>query len=360
VFNPSATTPALTTEDWQPHSGSKYLACFAATSTPWNNDWLIAPQVTVTPGMQISFWAKSVTAEYGLERFKVGVSTTGTAPANFTTFLTGATFVQAPTTWTQYTYSLSAFVGQTIYIGIQCVSQDAFVFMVDDIAIGQPKDEAKAFSGYTVYLDGEQQAAGIQGTNYVFQNVPLGEHTAGVKAVYTSGQSTTQTVVFNMVVPTYTVTFNVRRASNNAAIAAANIVINSESLTTNTQGVATITLPAGSYDYVVTKAGFAMVVDQVDVAGNMTVNVLMTGIEEAVATHNVVLYPNPVADMLTIVRANTTTAMVEIFADNGTMVKAFEMNDAQKEISVSDLNSGVYFVRIIENQNTTVQRFIKK
>jgi hypothetical protein len=358
VFNPSATTPALATEAWLPHSGSKYLACFAATSAV-NNDWIITPEVTVTSGMEFSFWAKSVTDQYGLERFKVGVSTGGTTPGDFT-IISGSTFVQAPLAWTQFSYPLTAYVGQTVRLAIQCVSDDAFVFMVDDIALGMPKSGNRAFNGYTVYLDGVQQAAGIQTTNYVFPSLEVGEYQAGVKAVYSTGESAIVTTPFPIVVPTYTVTFNVRRASNNAAIAAANIVIDGQSLTTNTQGVATVTLPAGTYDYVVTKAGFGMVVDQVDVTGNMTVTVLMIGIEEAVATHNIVLYPNPVADMLTIVRANTTTAMVEIFADNGTMVKAFEMNDAQKEISVSDLNSGVYFVRIIENQNTTVQRFIKK
>jgi hypothetical protein len=140
IFNPSATTPALTTV--ATHGGAKMAACFAALlpaqgGTGPNNDWLISPQVTVMPGDVVNFWARSHTAEYGLERFKVGVSTTGTAPANFT-IISGANYVSAPIDWTNYNYSLSAYAGQQVYVGIQCISNDAFIFFVDDFLIGAP------------------------------------------------------------------------------------------------------------------------------------------------------------------------------------------------------------------------------
>jgi hypothetical protein len=127
IFNPSATTPAL---DTPVHGGAKMAASFAST-TPPNNDWLITPQVT--GATQIKFWARSYVADYGLERFKVGVSTTGTAPANFT-IISGANYISAPVDWTEYTYNLN--YGNTpIRIGIQCVSNDAFIFFVDDVSI---------------------------------------------------------------------------------------------------------------------------------------------------------------------------------------------------------------------------------
>ncbi|MBZ0242492.1 MAG: choice-of-anchor J domain-containing protein, partial [Bacteroidales bacterium] len=135
VFNPSTTSPAIT--DMTPHSGNKFVACFAAVTFP-NNDWLISPKVPVETGATVNFWAKSYIADYGLERFKVGVSTTGTAPADFTIITPGA-YVEAPATaWTEYSYDLSAYAGQEVYVGIQCVSSDAFIFMLDDITIGTP------------------------------------------------------------------------------------------------------------------------------------------------------------------------------------------------------------------------------
>ena len=129
IFVPSATTPALTTS--VPHGGLKMAASFAST-TPPNNDWMITPQFN--NANELKFWAKSHTAQYGLERFKVGVSTTGTAPADFT-IISGANYIQAPVDWTEYTYPLSSYGRTPIRIGIQCVSNDAFIFFVDDVLV---------------------------------------------------------------------------------------------------------------------------------------------------------------------------------------------------------------------------------
>ena len=129
IFVPSATTPALTTS--VPHGGTKMAASFAST-TPPNNDWMITPQLN--GATELKFWAKSHTDQYGLERFKVGVSTTGTAPADFT-IISGANYIQAPLEWTEYVYPLSSYGRTPIRIGIQCVSNDAFIFFVDDVLI---------------------------------------------------------------------------------------------------------------------------------------------------------------------------------------------------------------------------------
>ena len=139
VLNPSQSQPVFTAQ-WNPKTGSKVAACFDAIvggTGPQgpNNDWLISPQVTLGPsGNTLTFWAKSITASYGLERFKVGISTTGTAAANFTV-ITAGTYVQAPIEWTQYTYNLDAYAGQSVYISINCVSDDAFAFLVDDFKV---------------------------------------------------------------------------------------------------------------------------------------------------------------------------------------------------------------------------------
>jgi hypothetical protein len=43
--------------------------------------------------------------------------------------------LQAPTDWTEDYYDLSEYDGQTVYIAVQCVSEDAFIFMLDDVSI---------------------------------------------------------------------------------------------------------------------------------------------------------------------------------------------------------------------------------
>jgi hypothetical protein len=129
VFAPSETAPPVM--DAAPHSGSKQLACFASVDAP-NNDWLISPLLTFnSPNYQsFHFWARSYTSIYGLERIRVGVSSGGTDPGDFT-ILSGPSYVEVPTTWTQYIYQTP---GPSIQkrIGIQCVSDDAFILFVDD------------------------------------------------------------------------------------------------------------------------------------------------------------------------------------------------------------------------------------
>ncbi|MCX7548479.1 choice-of-anchor J domain-containing protein [Xanthomarina sp. F1114] len=134
VFNPSQTSPSLSGTPMDPHTGSKGYYCFAATSAP-NNDYIFTPQINLNgTESELKFWARSYTGQYGLERFKVGVSTTDTAPGSFT-FISAAPYVQAPEAWTEYTYDLSAYDGQQVYITFQCVSNDAFIFMLDDVSV---------------------------------------------------------------------------------------------------------------------------------------------------------------------------------------------------------------------------------
>jgi len=149
IFNPDATTPPL--ENHPPHSGTKMAASFAA-STPTNNDWMITPQVP--GGGEITFFARSYVPDYGLERFKVGVSTTGTAPADFA-IISGANHVEAPVDWTEYNYSLADYAGQDIYVAIQCLSDDAFIFFVDDVSItGSVSIDDPVVPVYTTELKG--------------------------------------------------------------------------------------------------------------------------------------------------------------------------------------------------------------
>ncbi len=163
IFNPGATTPPLNA---QTHSGSKMAACFAAQIPP-NSDWLITPRIA--GAYQLKFWARSYVADYGLERFKVGVSTNVNAlPATFN-IISGANYISVPTTWTEYVYDLSTYASTPIYIGIRCVSNDAFILFVDDVVVNniiydsQPsspthsetvtenKNDTRSVTGYKVW-----------------------------------------------------------------------------------------------------------------------------------------------------------------------------------------------------------------
>ncbi|MDR3047140.1 MAG: choice-of-anchor J domain-containing protein [Bacteroidales bacterium] len=148
VFSPSETTPALT---FEAHSGNKMFACFASTP-PANDDYLITPELQNPTS--ISFWATTYTGQYGLERMKVLYSTTGRNISDFTNKLNSGNYIQVPEGWTQYTYELPI---EAKYVAIQCVSDDAFIFFVDDIEI-----TASAAGSLP-----EKTAKGVQYNNFV-------------------------------------------------------------------------------------------------------------------------------------------------------------------------------------------------
>lgn len=199
IFNPSATTPPQTDASIQPHSGTKYAACFAST-TPPNNDWLISPPLAAESNTSVSFWVKSYISDYGLERYKVGVSTTNTNPESFT-IISGSSYLEAPTTWQQKSFDLNAYNGQTIYIGIQCVSNDAFIFMVDDFNFTTTTSQSNTLTGIvTDAFDGNPipgatvTIAGLSTTtdasgNYSITNIPDGTLNADFNANVTQGDA---------------------------------------------------------------------------------------------------------------------------------------------------------------------------
>lgn len=123
------------------HTGQKVAASWAGVPTAAataNNDWLISPVVTLGANNNtLTLWVKALSPAY-VERYKIGVYTgtgTPTTASNFTIISTNASGVIAPTTWQQVTYNLDAYSGQNIRIGIQYMSADKYMFMVDDVKI---------------------------------------------------------------------------------------------------------------------------------------------------------------------------------------------------------------------------------
>jgi len=87
IFNASATEPPANGTSWDAHTGDKYAACFS-TRPPDNpnDDWLITPELNIG--------------------------------------------------------------GETIYIAIHCISDDAFVFMLDDFTVNEARNGVEAVSMY--------------------------------------------------------------------------------------------------------------------------------------------------------------------------------------------------------------------
>jgi len=200
IFNPSTATPPMTDGSIQPHTGNKFAGCFASNGAV-NNDWLISQQVELGTNSSVSFWVKSYTDQYGLERYNVGISTTNTLPSSFT-IISGTSYLTAPATaWELKTFDLNAYNGQTVYIGIQCVSNDAFLFMVDDFEVtttsaqtstltGKVTDafNGNPIEGATVDIAGLSTTTDVNG-DYTINNVPPGTLNANFSASTTQGEA---------------------------------------------------------------------------------------------------------------------------------------------------------------------------
>ncbi|MCG8454601.1 MAG: choice-of-anchor J domain-containing protein, partial [Spirochaetales bacterium] len=131
AFNPSDAGFSLAS----PHGGQRCGMAICPSDGSASDNWLISPQLNLGFNSSISFWALSPKpGSWGNDEFKVAVSTTNNSPASFTT-ISGSSAIQAPDTWTEFSYDLSAYDNQEIYIAIQHVSVDMFMFWIDDISI---------------------------------------------------------------------------------------------------------------------------------------------------------------------------------------------------------------------------------
>ena len=85
------------------------------------------------------------------------------------------------------------------------------------------------------------------------------------------------------------------------------------------------------------------------------VKTLGEGVEELSVSFNI--YPNPVNDKLYI-ETLTQTQTIEIYDAFGRLQST--VNGQQSMVDVSNLNSGVYFVKVITTEGDVVKRFVKK
>lgn len=221
-----------------PYEGTGYIgANFNNTSgTGTIDNWLITPVVDIKNGDVFTFWSRIPSGTEYPDRLQLRMSSAGasTNVADFTvdlltinpSLITGV----YPKEWTQFTATISGVTGTVS-------GRFAFRYWVT--------------------------SGGPTGANSNYIGIDLAQ--------------------FNSVEPpAYAVTFTVTDGTN--PIEGANVAINSQNLTTNASGVATINLVNGAYPYTVTKAGF------VDVTGTATV--AAAALPVSVAMTAIVVQPN--------------------------------------------------------------------
>ena len=211
VMNPWQTVPAVNDNpNYKPHSGQKMLVDFCAVDAQ-NNDYIISPRLNFDADFQISFWARSYkTGEnYNAERIRVGYSTTGTQPSDFT-FVNESPYVELPDEWTLVAYDIPK---DARYVTINCVSDDAFMLLIDDIFVGTNKvrpesaNMARAAAknpvvGFNVYRNGEKlNSQPVESVSYTDEVPDYGDYQYTVAAVKKEGSVSEQSVALNVNVP---------------------------------------------------------------------------------------------------------------------------------------------------------------
>ena len=140
------------------HSGNAFGMMISAIPSQYpdgithSDDWFILPEITIANGDVFSFWGREITTQYGDETINVGIY--GNTAGTFTATIASNVAVNS-TEWTEFSYDLSAYAGQTIKLAINYVSNDIFGFMFDDIFVGNPNwSNPISVTGNTYTLEG--------------------------------------------------------------------------------------------------------------------------------------------------------------------------------------------------------------
>lgn len=216
IMNPSATEPSVEgNPNYVPTSGKKMLVTMCSIGAQ-NNDWIISPELNFSEDFKFSFNARSYRTDgISPERMRVGYSTGGKSQSSFT-FITPTPYQELPAEWKLYEYTIPK---EAKYVCINCVSDDAFMMLIDDIYIGtnvvrpgimpntpaariQESDASQGkgnkvagrhLVGFNVYRDGKKANMDlVTEIRYTDTADTYGPHDYTVTAVYSDGTESAQ------------------------------------------------------------------------------------------------------------------------------------------------------------------------
>ena len=285
----------------RPYSGKQYVGFTRTSSGRPNDDWLISP--AIQPGTEQVLMFKAKASDQFPERFQVYITTKTDNPVE-------SDFVRLDKEnyetvdykgWQTMQYDLSAYAGQTVKFAIRYMNEynryGSFMLMVDDVFVGQAsayekvsaqmvarrarRSEANPYEVFHIYLDGVMKGQTAY-YNYTLTDVPTGNHTVGVKAVYKATESELVTAEVNIPSDGYAkVTFKV---STNSVLSADGQVLELVNTATSetyrltiTDGQASLaSLPVGDYIVNVEEGAFNACQETVHVTGDQTIDIQLT------------------------------------------------------------------------------------
>lgn len=316
IINPLTVTPTWWYEYpiLRPYSGQQYAGFIRTNSGNANDDWLITPAITVGTENILSFKAKA--ADRYDERFMVYVTTKLDNPqtSDFTRIDTGNYESVDYRGWHTLTYDLAQYAGQTVKFAIRYISNTnlygAFMLMLDDVYVGQPiaeeeaamvkrarrvaKSPANRFEKFEIYLDGVKKAT-VDDYSCLLTDVPAGQHTIGVKAVYLQTSSATTEINVDLPADGYAdVTFNVTADSKLSPEGLSLSLLDLASANTMTLTVAdgkarVPYLPHGKYEIGVAEGAYEAVRREITVSADATIDLALR--DRVITPYNITATP---------------------------------------------------------------------
>lgn len=109
--------------------------------------------------------------------------------------------------------------------------------------------------------------------------------------------------------------------------------------------------------YVVTliadKCGISDTISQI-------INITSLGINEIANTKNFIIYPNPSTTILNVKQELSNNITYKIVSITGQIIQTGTINNSEKQINISSLIEGVYFLQLFDNyQSLGQQKFVK-
>ena len=341
----------------QGHSGNKFFgSAYARSNSGWggssavqNNDWIISPELNFTEPFTFSFWARSYSSQYSSEQFYAAYSTTGTEQNDFTNLNSSATTTTA--TWTEYSYTVPA---NAKYVAIHCVSNDQYIFCVDDISIS-----GRVINGpvCNIYRNGELIAERVAGGTFTDQNLPAGTYCYTITRDCGGGfesqesESVCVTVGDPVSEPCDVPTGLTVTASSSQLGLVWNVVNNAIAYKVYRNGNVIATTQTNSYTDADVAAGatYAYAVKSVCSGGeselSSTVNGTTTTGVGSYSGNEIRIYPNPAHNVLNIEGDNLKE--VALYSAIGTLVQKAVVSGKTVTLNVNGLTKGIYFVKLI-------------
>ena len=87
---------------------------------------------------------------------------------------------------------------------------------------------------------------------------------------------------------------------------------------------------------------------------------IVSGIENNKDVNEITVWPNPASDRLFIKMPNAVSTEVNNIDLNGHVHKKNFYNSNQIDVSLGDMPSGIYLVKIISGNNVFIEKFIKQ